>query len=195
MLDICFYTQRSHSNEAAYGIPLDHVYRFDWESMVATRRTGINYGGYDCYIAFGTLEGIAHVMVYANRPDGLWVVSLRRASTVEFANLPDMIQSNLKIDAHGLLDRVPVAADAYTTVLTVGEAQLMRSIHEILPRPINKQMIEEVAKRGRPFATQKVPVKIKVDPDVLAAYRLTGSGWTTRMNRALREWAISQDML
>lgn len=51
---------------------------------------------------------------------------------------------------------------------------------------------EQVAarRRGRPAgsvaAVSKEPVKLRLDPDVLAALRATGDGWQTRINDMLR---------
>lgn len=43
--------------------------------------------------------------------------------------------------------------------------------------------------RGRPAGTgTKEQVAIRIDRDVLAAFRAGGAGWQTRMNDALREW-------
>ncbi len=41
--------------------------------------------------------------------------------------------------------------------------------------------------RGRRMASQTrgVPVSLRVDPDVLAAYKAGGPGWQARMNEAL----------
>lgn len=42
-------------------------------------------------------------------------------------------------------------------------------------------------KRGRPRADfKKVAVSLKLDPDVVSAYRAKGPGWQTRMNDDLR---------
>jgi uncharacterized protein (DUF4415 family) len=45
-------------------------------------------------------------------------------------------------------------------------------------------------RRGRPAgsvaAVSKEPVKLRLDPDVLAALRATGDGWQTRINEMLR---------
>lgn len=42
--------------------------------------------------------------------------------------------------------------------------------------------------RGRPEkAGKKVNQTLRLDPDVLAAYRRQGSGWQTRINEVLRE--------
>ena len=43
---------------------------------------------------------------------------------------------------------------------------------------------------GRPrLEAKRVPVSLRVDPDVLAAFKATGAGWQTRMNDALAEAA------
>ena len=42
--------------------------------------------------------------------------------------------------------------------------------------------------RGRPTGSDKESTTIRIDRDVLAAFRAGGPGWQTRMNAALREW-------
>jgi len=46
-------------------------------------------------------------------------------------------------------------------------------------------------KRGRPIgsvaATRKASTTIRLDEDVMRAFRATGAGWQTRINAALRE--------
>lgn len=47
-------------------------------------------------------------------------------------------------------------------------------------------------KRGRPAGSgTKKQVAIRIDSDVLAAFRASGAGWQTRMNAALRDWLKS----
>jgi uncharacterized protein (DUF4415 family) len=47
-----------------------------------------------------------------------------------------------------------------------------------------------VIKRGRPpLEHPKEAVKLRLDHDILAAYRKTGSGWQTRINADLRKAA------
>ena len=56
---------------------------------------------------------------------------------------------------------------------------------------------EQIAarKRGRPAGTVKADAKVsttlRVDPDVLAAFKASGKGWQTRLNEVLRE-AVQQ---
>ncbi|MGC2809175.1 MAG: BrnA antitoxin family protein [Bradyrhizobium sp.] len=63
---------------------------------------------------------------------------------------------------------------------------------------LTKQMLDraeirhgnKIVKRGRPpLENPKEAVKLRLDHDVLAAYRKTGSGWQTRINADLREAA------
>jgi uncharacterized protein (DUF4415 family) len=43
--------------------------------------------------------------------------------------------------------------------------------------------------RGRPRGTgRKTATSIRIDTDVLSAFRATGRGWQTRMNDVLRAW-------
>ena len=43
--------------------------------------------------------------------------------------------------------------------------------------------------RGRPRGNgSKTATSIRIDKDVLSAFRATGHGWQTRMNDALRAW-------
>jgi uncharacterized protein (DUF4415 family) len=44
-------------------------------------------------------------------------------------------------------------------------------------------------KAGRPVGSGiKEPVALRLDRDVLAAFRAAGPGWQTRINNALHEW-------
>lgn len=46
-----------------------------------------------------------------------------------------------------------------------------------------------VARRGRPVGTTtKESTTIRLDKDVLQAFRSGGAGWQTRINAALRDW-------
>ena len=49
---------------------------------------------------------------------------------------------------------------------------------------------DTIVKRGRPpLDSPQEAVKLRLDHDVLAAYRKTGSGWQTRINADLRKAA------
>ena len=46
--------------------------------------------------------------------------------------------------------------------------------------------------RGPGKKPSKEQVAIRLDPDVLGAFRAGGRGWQTRMNAALKEWLAAQ---
>ena len=48
---------------------------------------------------------------------------------------------------------------------------------------------EKLLRRGRPPAeVTKTPIKLRLDPDIIDAFKASGRGWQTRMNDALRDW-------
>jgi uncharacterized protein (DUF4415 family) len=57
------------------------------------------------------------------------------------------------------------------------------------PRGISLETATELVRtRGRPkLANPKEAIKLRLDADVLAAYRKTGTGWQTRINADLRK--------
>ena len=65
-----------------------------------------------------------------------------------------------------------------------------RPIEEVLP-PELLAAFPNIARRvGRPPSeAPKVPVKLRLDPDVVAAYKADGPGWQTRMNADLKDAA------
>ncbi|WXK22086.1 BrnA antitoxin family protein [Mycetohabitans endofungorum] len=49
--------------------------------------------------------------------------------------------------------------------------------------------------RGRPAGSKKQQMNLRIDLDVIEAYKAQGEGWQTRMNEALRDWAKSHGMM
>ena len=48
---------------------------------------------------------------------------------------------------------------------------------------------DKVIRRGRPPGSTKTQISLRLDQDVLAAFRAEGPGWQSRMNAALRKAA------
>jgi uncharacterized protein (DUF4415 family) len=62
---------------------------------------------------------------------------------------------------------------------------------EILPRLLGSDTAAVMLKpkRGRPaLDTPKQHVNIRLDADIVLAFKSRGSGWQTKVNSALREW-------
>lgn len=72
------------------------------------------------------------------------------------------------------------------TAEAVKKARPVREAHPDLAAWSEKR---KRGQRGPQKAPVKVPIKIRVDPDVLNAYKATGSGYQTRMAEALRKGA------
>jgi uncharacterized protein (DUF4415 family) len=51
-----------------------------------------------------------------------------------------------------------------------------------------REMLASLRCRGRQKSPRKVPVSIRLSPDVAAGLRATGSGWQRRADQALRSW-------
>lgn len=87
-----------------------------------------------------------------------------------------------------------IAADPDDYESTDEELAQAKPMAEALPE-LHAALMAEIAKRkaGRPkAAVTKQTIAIRLDPDVLEAFKATGPGWQTRMNEALREWIERQ---
>lgn len=89
------------------------------------------------------------------------------------------------------------AADPDAHELSDEQLKRMRPAREILPLLVGKKNAEALMKpRGRPQGeNNKVATNVRYDRDLLEAFKATGSGWQTRMNDALREWATAHDLI
>jgi len=74
--------------------------------------------------------------------------------------------------------------------LTTAELRRARPASEMLPELIGAKAAQEWLRRspGRPPKEhRKVNQTLRIDPDVLEAYRQEGQGWQTRINQLLRD--------
>jgi uncharacterized protein (DUF4415 family) len=65
-----------------------------------------------------------------------------------------------------------------------------RPAAEVLAEIIGEKAAQELIRRGRgrpQKADKKVNQTLRLDPDVLEAFRQEGSGWQARINQVLRE--------
>lgn len=55
-----------------------------------------------------------------------------------------------------------------------------------------RKMLLKLRKRGPQKTPKKVPISIRLSPDVAEGLRATGSGWQGRADEALRSWLAGQ---
>ena len=65
-----------------------------------------------------------------------------------------------------------------------------RPAPEVLPELIGAEAAAELLKpRGRPkAAVTKTHLNLRLDSDIVEAFKAEGSGWQTRINDALHDW-------
>jgi len=51
-----------------------------------------------------------------------------------------------------------------------------------------QKMLLKLRRRGSQKSPRKIPVSIRLSPDVAEGLRATGNGWQTRADKALRLW-------
>ncbi|KAA0181383.1 hypothetical protein FX016_11085 [Cupriavidus gilardii] len=92
-----------------------------------------------------------------------------------------------------------IAGDPDAVELPTERIKRMRPAREVLAEVLGEEKAESLTKRrGRPAlpaAERKVSQTLRLDPDVLQAFKATGEGWQTRINDALRAYAKSHRML
>jgi uncharacterized protein (DUF4415 family) len=55
-------------------------------------------------------------------------------------------------------------------------------------QPLTAEQISQFKRRGRPVGSNKTKVNLRLDVDILEAFKSGGDGWQTRINAALRDW-------
>jgi uncharacterized protein (DUF4415 family) len=60
-----------------------------------------------------------------------------------------------------------------------------------LPKAAHKVLLK-LRKRGPQKSPKKVPISIRLSPDVAEGLRATGTGWQGRADEALRSWLARQ---
>lgn len=85
----------------------------------------------------------------------------------------------------------PELVDDDTPELSAEWFEKAKPAAEVLHRLVGKKNAVELLKpkRGRPpLENPKEHVNIRLDADILLAFKSQGPGWQTRVNSALREW-------
>ena len=84
----------------------------------------------------------------------------------------------------------PELIDAANPEWTHAASRRARAASEVLPELLGAEAAAQLLKpRGRPKSpTTKIHLNLRLDADIVQAFKAKGAGWQTRMNSALREW-------
>jgi len=85
--------------------------------------------------------------------------------------------------------RAGIAADPENPEWTDEDFARSRPAREVLPEIFSAEVAARMLKpRGRPpMVAPKVSTTIRLDADVMRAFKASGAGWQTRINALLRE--------
>ena len=78
-----------------------------------------------------------------------------------------------------------IDADGELRELTREEIRQMRPAQDVLPEDVIRKM---PGQRGPQKEPTKVPVSIRLSPEVLERFKAGGLGWQARMDDALKQW-------
>ncbi len=85
--------------------------------------------------------------------------------------------------------RVTQGTFSFLPDLTDEQLAALRPASEVLPAELYAALVARP--RGRPKAARrKVEVKLRIDPEIVDAFKAQGPGWQTRMNEALKRSAF-----
>ncbi|HWK47316.1 MAG TPA: BrnA antitoxin family protein [Stellaceae bacterium] len=87
-------------------------------------------------------------------------------------------------------------ADQENPELTLDWFEGAKPAGEVFAPPIYADLVSMKRPRGRPKAqSTKVFTAIRLDADLLNAFRATGKGWQTRVNAALRQYIAEHPLV
>ena len=85
--------------------------------------------------------------------------------------------------------------DAENPEWTAKDFREARPLMEVLPPKLVAAIRRYRGQRGPQRSPTKELISLRVDRDVVAAYRATGSGWQARANDALRAYVTTNELV
>lgn len=158
-------------------LPFDLIAELDWSTAVIVEDVRRDYGERR-YRVFGYIG------------DRLYAPYSRHAAMPSMSSAcgkPTAERSNIMAERR----KQSTSIDDENPEWTAEDFARARPASEVLPKLVGTAAAAEMLrpKRGRPVsANPKAHVNLRLDPDVVAAFRATGRGWQTRLNAALKDW-------
>jgi len=164
---VTFDPDKNPKNIAERGLSFERVADLDWDTAVIMADTRRDYGE-------------PRLLVMA-RLDGRLAARICTSSAS-----PGQTNSMAKKTTDDRVSR----SDEDNPEWTKKDFARARPAADVLPEFIGETATQELMRRSRgrpPKADRKVNQTLRLDPDVLEAFRQEGSGWQGRINEVLRE--------
>jgi uncharacterized protein (DUF4415 family) len=166
---ITYDSAKNERNIRERGLSFDRAADFDFGS--AYFFTEIRKGE-QRRVAVGYLDKRLHLLCYVPQPDGIGSSVFARPMQGRQRN---MAKRKPLTNAEGEVRELTAEDAAYAVPFSA------------LPEAEQK-MLQSLRKRGPQKSPRKVPVSIRLSPDVAEGLRATGEGWQRRADDALRSW-------
>jgi len=176
---VTFDPEKSARNTAERGLSFKRVAELEWDAAVIAEDTCRDYGE-PRLLVMARLDGRLHGAVVTPRGEALPVINFRRAN-----------KRKVKGMAKKTTNDQASRPDEDNPEWTKKDFARARPAADVLPEFIGEKATEELMRRSRgrpPKADRKVNQTLRLDPDVLEAFRQEGSGWQARINEVLRKY-------
>lgn len=167
-----FDEAKSARNVKERGIGFERFADMDLERAISKEDTRTEYGERRIRM-FGPIDGRLHAAVITISGDRVRVISLRRRT----GERSEGMRKN------------PSRPDAENPEWTEEDFRRARAAVEVLPKEVFEAIRRYRGQRGPQKAPTKELISLRVDRDIVDAFRATGRGWQTRANDALRAYA------
>jgi uncharacterized DUF497 family protein len=179
-MEIAFDTTKDAANLEKNGISLAAAATLEWDDALTWTDDRKNYGeARMCAIAY--IGNRLHYVAYVDRAEARRIISLRKANSREENDMPKL------------------KPEAVSATPEEDAAISKAAMEDPDARPYTDAewaAVKPVRGRGRPAGSgTKVATSLRLDRDLLQAFKDTGDGWQTRLNDALREWAKDHRMV
>lgn len=183
---VVFDATKSERNAALRQLAFDLVDEFDWTSALIAEDGRRGYGERRLRV-LGVLLGEVHALVVTFRGP-MCGSSAFAGPTGRRSDAMPITRSKAEMI---LDDDDPTSrSDEENPEWTAEDFASARPASEVLPQLIGEAGWQDLLRRsrGRPAKPdRKVNQTLRLDPDVLEAYRSQGPGWQTKINQVLRD--------
>ncbi|WP_345740190.1 BrnA antitoxin family protein [Pandoraea apista] len=172
------------------GLPFTVAQDVEWDSAVIEEEVLADYGERR-YWAFGQIGDRLFALAFVARTEKIHVISLRKANSRAVNAMPKLKPGTVfPTPAEDAKIKKQMRQDSQNPEGTKKDFAKARPANEVLPGIVGEEADEKLLKpRGRPKAEiTKERINIRLSPEVVDYFKVSGSGWQTRIDAALRQF-------